>query len=91
MESYGEILDLVQSITLTPETIIGSRKSPLQLGVEQTCIHTPSLSGSKIVSVEYYTLNGQRISTPVSGIIIRKTVYENGHNEVKKIKIPVQY
>jgi hypothetical protein len=91
MESNGEILDLVQSITLTPETIIGSRKSPLQLGVEQTCIHTPSLSGSKIVSVEYYTLNGQRISTPVSGIIIRKTVCENGDTEVKKIRIPVQY
>lgn len=91
MESNGEILDLAQSITLTPETIIGSRKSPLQLGVEQTCIHTPSLSGSRIVSVEYYTLNGQCISKPVSGIIIRKTVYENGDTEVKKIRIPVQY
>lgn len=87
MESNGEILDLEQTITLIPESIVGSRKSPLLLDIGQTGIHTTALSGSQVISIEYYTLSGMRVSAPAPGILIQKTVYSDGHTKVRKIKI----
>lgn len=88
MNSLGETIDFEQTVTLTPETIVGSRKTPLLLHLEQTCIQTQP--GSQIISVEYYTLSGMRVCTPVPGLLIRTTVYSNGHIEARKIRIPAQ-
>lgn len=90
MDRNGEIVDFEQAIVLTPETVVGSRKSPLLLSLKQTCIDKLSLPGSQIISITYYTPSGQCVNTPVSGIIIKKIVYDNGYIEIKKIKTPIK-
>ena len=86
VENGGETIDLEQTLRFAPEAIIGSRKSPLLFTHKYSCIETDVLSDLQIVSTEYYTLSGQRIDYPSSGIFIKKTIYENGYTEIKKIK-----
>ena len=86
VDNGGEIIEFEQILRFAPEAIIGSRKSPLLLTHKYSCIETPALSDLQIVSTIYYTLSGQRVDYPSSGIFIKKTVYENGYTEVKKIK-----
>lgn len=88
VDNGGETIDFEQTVLFSPEAVIGSRKSPLQLTHKYSCIETPSLSGLQVVSTTYYTLGGRCVNTPVTGIFIKKTVYENGYIEVKKVKVP---
>ena len=54
-------------------------------------IYTPNVVNEinadfgKIVSEKYYNLNGQEVSAQNDGLLIRKTIYENGKIRVQKI------
>ena len=85
MNHQGKEYDVVQTLTFTPESIIGSRKSPLQLTLKSADVQTPSLSSSRIISTTYYTLSGMRIAAPTSGVFIEMVVYEDGHTVVQKV------
>ena len=85
MNHQGKEYDVMQTLTFTPESIIGSRKSPLQLTLKSADVQTPSLSSSRIISTTYYTLSGMRIAAPTSGVFIEKVVYEDGHTVVQKV------
>lgn len=85
MNHQGKVYDIVQTLTFTPESIVGSRKSPLKLTLKAADIDTPLSTASRIISTTYYTLNGMRISTPTSGVFIQKVVYEDGHTMVQKV------
>ena len=45
---------------------------------------TPDITG-QIISTEYYSLNGQKLSAPATGICICKQIYSNGAVIVKKL------
>jgi len=84
-DAEGKTFDIDQSYTLISQDLIGSRKSPLLLTV--TTDETDAISnvalGSKILSVQYYSLSGQRLARP-SGICIQKTIYAGGHTVTHK-------
>lgn len=86
IDNTGETIEFEQTVLFAPEAIIGSRKSPLLLTHKYSCIETSALSDSQIVSTVYYTLSGRRVDFPTSGIFIKKTIYENGYTQIKKIK-----
>ena len=52
-------------------------------GVESG-ISSPVL-GSQIERIEYYNLQGIRLSAPVEGVNIRRIVYTDGHIETDKV------
>lgn len=55
------------------------------LGQGGTAIPVISADKGEIVATEYYTVSGCKVSEPVSGIYIQKTVYKNGSIEAAKI------
>ena len=85
MDHQGKTYDIVQTIALTPETIVGSRKAPLQLTLKSTDLQSPTLTSSRVLSTTYYTLSGIRISAPTPGVYLEKTLYEDGHTQVRKV------
>ena len=85
MNHQGKTYDIVQTIALTPETIVGSRKAPLQLTLKSTDLQSPTLTSSRVLSTTYYTLSGIRISAPTPGVYLEKTLYEDGHTQVRKV------
>ena len=85
MDHQGKTYDIVQTLTFTPETIIGSRKAPLQLTLKSTDLQTPTLPAARVLSTTYYTLSGMRISAPTPGVYIEKILYEDGYTQVRKV------
>ena len=85
IDHQGKTHDIVQTLTLTPETIVGSRKAPLQLTLRSTDLQSPTLTPTRIIATTYYTLSGMSISTPTPGVYIEKTIYEDGHTQVRKV------
>lgn len=45
----------------------------------------PPSTASTPLTTQYYTLDGQRLAQPRSGIVIRHTVYTDGTVEVRKL------
>ena len=41
---------------------------------------------SDVKSIEYYTLDGRKLSAPQAGISIRKMTFANGQTMVDKVK-----
>lgn len=85
IDEEGVLHQTNQTLTFAPESVIGNRKDPFRFTIDGTGISTSTSAGSRITSQLYYNTNGLRISRPVSGICIQKTIYENGHIIVKKI------
>ena len=42
-------------------------------------------AANEVLSIEYFTISGQRVQKPESGIYIIKTIYTNGQVETKKV------
>lgn len=85
VDAGGEICDTEQTLVLTPENVVGSRKEPFLLTVKGSNVKSPSLSGCRMVSTAYYTLSGMLISNPGTGIFIEKCVSENGYTIIRKV------
>lgn len=88
MDENGGIYDMEQLLVLTPETVVGSRKSPFRLTLKGTDVQSLPSSGVDKVSTTYYTLGGVPTNRPASGIFIEKTVYGNGDTVIKKVVHP---
>ena len=84
MDEQGGVSDIEQTIVLTPENIIGSRKMPFQLTMKGSDV-VELLSATRVISTTYYTLNGVQVSKPVSGVFVEKIVYENGKVVTRKV------
>lgn len=50
---------------------------------EETGIN--SIDNDNIVSVEYYSLSGQKLATPSTGVVIKKSTDTSGNTSVKKV------
>lgn len=44
-----------------------------------------SIDNGNIVSVEYYSLSGQKLATPSTGVVIKKSTDASGNTSVKKV------
>ena len=84
MDEQGGVSDIEQTIVLTPENIIGSRKMPFQLTMKGSDV-VELLSATRVISTTYYTPNGVQVSKPASGVFVEKIVYENGKVVTRKI------
>ena len=84
MDEQGGVSDIEQTIVLTPENIIGSRKMPFQLTMKGSDV-VELLSATRVISTTYYTLNGVQVSKPASGVFVEKIVYENGKVVTRKV------
>lgn len=60
--------------------VVPSSQATLPTGL----VNTPT-SASKVISQQFYTINGRLITTPNSGIYLKKSTYDNG--EVKYSKV----
>ena len=50
-----------------------------------TSVGAKVLNNSSVESIEYYTLDGKRISSPLKGISVRKIKYSDGTVDVDKV------
>lgn len=74
LDENGKILNANSAhIGLDTKVIQGS-------GVETLPIDTP-----EVKRVEYFDLQGRRISYPSNGLILKRTIYENGTSKTEKI------
>lgn len=85
MDEAGVIYDAEETLTFSPETVVGSCKAPFRLTLKGSDVQSLPLSGMRIVSTTYYTLSGVRINQPDNGIFVEKSIYENGNVVIKKI------
>ena len=85
MDEAGVIYDAEETLTFSPETVVGSCKAPFRLALKGSDVQSLPLSGMRIVSTTYYTLSGVRINQPDNGIFVEKSIYENGNVVIKKI------
>lgn len=85
MDAEGVVYNAEQTLSLTPEKVVGSRKSPYRITLKGSDVQTPSLSAMRVVSTTYYTLSGVQITQPLSGVFVEKTVYENGNTIIRKV------
>lgn len=85
VDQEGQIHFAEQTLTMSPETVTGSRQAPYLLTVKGSAIHPLTSVGSKPVAHYYYTTSGQSISCPTTGIYIQKTIYDNGYVSTRKI------
>lgn len=85
VDEEGRIHFAEQKLTMSPETVTGSRQAPYLLTVKGSAIHPLTSVGSKPVAHYYYTTSGQSISCPTTGIYIQKTIYDNGYVSTRKI------
>ena len=74
-----------QRLVMQDQTLLGSRKEPYLLTVGGQEDGVRVALGSKIVSVQYYSVDGRRLSAPAKGISIQKTIYEGGQSSTHKI------
>lgn len=85
MDASGEEYGTLESTTFQPLQLLGSMASPFVLNIgEATDIVHPSQSGRPVHTM-YYTLGGQALAKPASGVIIQKTFYDDGNIVVKKV------
>lgn len=63
--------------------------SPLVIGRESENVTPVSViaANSDVISVEYYSLTGKRISEPTKGINIVRTIYTNGNVTTQKVLV----
>jgi hypothetical protein len=50
-----------------------------------TSVGAKVLNNSSVESIEYYTFDGKRISSPLKGISVRKIKYSDGTIDVDKV------
>jgi hypothetical protein len=56
-------------------------------GYTYTDVQKTEIDKGAVKNVQYYTIQGYRVSRPISGLNIIKTTYENGTVEVQKVLI----
>ncbi len=81
----------------TPYMIFNTNKNSIEYidlykrcvlnGPQTNGIEKAEVSQDKPGSVAYYNLKGQRLSAPVKGVVIRKTVSEDGKVKVAKVQM----
>ena len=79
--SLNLITDKEQTVTIASVNLVDKQGNIVPSGVESIA------ANARIVSVEYYSLDGRRLAQPQPGINIVKTVLEGGRSTVRKINI----
>ena len=75
-------VDRIYSVLLTTGTT-GSRFSFRR---EQITTSLPDMDvANEVLSIEYFTISGQRVQAPQNGVYIMKTIYVGGQSEAKKV------
>ena len=84
----GDNVALFDRITIDASNHINTQTrvdSPQATSVESIVPHRDSTSSKKVVSVEYYNMNGQRINSPSAvHIFIQRVTYDDGSWDIMK-------
>lgn len=90
LDAQGEVYEARSSIIFNSQSQLGLVAAPYSISFSSSDVLdeiNPAIANTALPvrSIEYYTLSGQRMTQPSSGIAIRRTTYQDGTVENKKV------